>query len=349
MLASIGGIGEAEAGDDTGQPNIWIELGGQLEQYNSTQEPFSAAFLLKPPPAFETVTPLEAQKPPRFAIGGDAKLTFEPAGTDWVFSASVRYGRSNGDKTVQQMTLYPSVQIGQWYHIEPLYEDNYATTKVKYDESHAVVDFQAGKDVGLGLFGRKGTSIFSLGVRYAQFASRTTVDIRNRPDLHVNYWATSNGNKFPMKYYHAYHLAGQSARSFHAVGPSLSWDVSAPFAGNPESTEFTLDWGVKAAVLFGRQKAAVSHHTSGHYLKKYHHYYPTTPYQISPAPRNSVRSVMIPNIGGFAGVSVKWPNAKVSLGYRADFFFGAVDGGIDTRALKTLGLNGPYASISVGL
>jgi len=39
----------------------------------------------------------------------------------------------------------------------------------------------------------------------------------------------------------------------------------------------------------------------------------------------------------------------VSLGYRADFFFGAVDGGIDTRVSKTLGLNGPYATISVGL
>ena len=43
------------------------------------------------------------------------------------------------------------------------------------------------------------------------------------------------------------------------------------------------------------------------------------------------RTVIVPNLGGFAGVSYCFPDAKLSLGYRADFFFGAMDGGIDTR------------------
>jgi len=34
-------------------------------------------------------------------------------------------------------------------------------------------------------------------------------------------------------------------------------------------------------------------------------------------------------------VSVKYPNAKFSFGYRADFFFGAMDTGIDARRQKT--------------
>ncbi|HVP85004.1 MAG TPA: hypothetical protein VMS78_09800 [Rhizomicrobium sp.] len=41
--------------------------------------------------------------------------------------------------------------------------------------------------------------------------------------------------------------------------------------------------------------------------------------------------------------------AKVSLGYRADFFFGAMDGGIDTRESYNRNFYGPYASISIGL
>ena len=49
------------------------------------------------------------------------------------------------------------------------------------------------------------------------------------------------------------------------------------------------------------------------------------------------------------GVSVKYPNVKFSLGYRADFFFGAVDAGIDERRTKDLGFHGPFASISIGL
>ena len=61
------------------------------------------------------------------------------------------------------------------------------------------------------------------------------------------------------------------------------------------------------------------------------------------------RSVVVPNVGGFAGLSVKYPNVKVSFGYKADFFFGAMDGGIDVRRTEDVGFHGPYASVSIGL
>ena len=57
----------------------------------------------------------------------------------------------------------------------------------------------------------------------------------------------------------------------------------------------------------------------------------------------------MPNVGGFAGVSYRYSAAKISLGYRADFFVGAVDGGIDTHKSETLGFYGPFAAISFGL
>jgi hypothetical protein len=51
-----------------------------------------------------------------------------------------------------------------------------------------------------------------------------------------------------------------------------------------------------------------------------------------------VRSVVVPNLGAFAGLSMKYTNARLSLGYRADFFFGAVDGGIDQHKSYNFGL-----------
>jgi|HubBroStandDraft_2_1064218.scaffolds.fasta_scaffold44336_3 hypothetical protein len=42
-------------------------------------------------------------------------------------------------------------------------------------------------------------------------------------------------------------------------------------------------------------------------------------------------------------------NFKVSAGYRADFFFGAMDGGLDTAKKENVGFYGPFATISVGL
>ncbi len=61
------------------------------------------------------------------------------------------------------------------------------------------------------------------------------------------------------------------------------------------------------------------------------------------------RGVIVPNVGGFAGLSVKYPNAKVSFGYKADFFFGAMDGGIDVRRTEDVGFHGPFATVSIGL
>jgi len=39
----------------------------------------------------------------------------------------------------------------------------------------------------------------------------------------------------------------------------------------------------------------------------------------------------------------------VSLGYRADFFFGAMDTGIDTAKRTTTGFFGPFATVSIGI
>ena len=61
------------------------------------------------------------------------------------------------------------------------------------------------------------------------------------------------------------------------------------------------------------------------------------------------RNVTVPNLGGYAGLSVNYSNAKISFGYRADEFFGAMDGGQATAKKENRGFYGPYANISIGL
>jgi hypothetical protein len=131
----------------------------------------------------------------------------------------------------------------------------------------------------------------------------------------------------------------------------LSWTSSAPLLGDKDRADLSLDWGINAALLFGRQKAKTSHETAAYYENgKYLRGAGFEPlYTHGPFHKTRSHSVIVPNLGGFAGLSVNYPNAKISLGYRADFFFGAVDAGIDARQTKTLGFHGPFATLSIGL
>jgi hypothetical protein len=224
----------------------------------------------------------------------------------------------------------------------------------QHQESHTILDFSAGKDVGLGLFGKEGSSTLSFGVCYAQFGSKMTFDARARPDLQFKYFPSAGApsrNVFP--YFRTYHVIGNASRSFHGLGPSLSWNGSAPVAGDRRTGELAFDWVANTAILFGKQKAHVRHQETGHYVSAAAFLQGThIPYTVSyqnTGGHDTDRSVTVPNVGGFVGAKWRIENLKVSIGYRADFFFGAVDGGIDTVKKENVGFYGPFASISVGL
>jgi len=371
LLASISGIQQARA-EDADRPTVWIELGADLERVDGGQQTFAPAFVVNNPgsTAFDPVSPAEAQKPPSFSFGGEAKLSIQPEGSNWIFSAAVRYGRANSTTKIHQTAknepLYEHVVfVGPHqskYHellapqeITP-FVANFLAVTAKQGESHAVVDFLAGKDVGLGLFGRSGSSVLNVGVRFAQFTSSMQSSIQARPDLKfpVVHFPTPVhtpwiGTAFDQTY-HQYVATAESARSFRGIGPSLSWTASAPFVGNQESGDVSLDFGANAAVLFGRQKANVQHQTSavGFACGPFSECAGTPGYDNPLVARRRSRTVIVPNVGGFAGLSIQRANAKISFGYRGDFFFGAMDTGFDTAKHSMVGFYGPFANISVG-
>ena len=345
LAAYVASCAVAHAGD-ADDPMFWLEFGGQFELMKGTSRTFVAPFMLVDPvPApYLRGSPTENQRAPNFAFGGEGKLSFQPENSDWIFSAGIRYGRSHGNRhvhhqTSQHFSVYVSTR-GKLYtgsRLVAALQD----TKARHDEHHAIVDFEAGRDVGIGAFGRESTWTLSAGVRFAHLSANSSLDIRARPSLGTSP-PTRRGNTFVTAY--QYIMSAHAARGFHGVGPLVSWSGSAPLAGNLDHGELTLDLGVDGAFLFGRQTARTDHAT-----KAYHFSYFAYPQLYNTAhASNRSRSVTVPDADGFAGVSWRTQTAKISFGYRADILFGAMDTGIDAAKKSNVTFNGPYVSISVG-
>lgn len=353
-LALLIAVSTKARAEDAARPTVWIELGGQLDSMESGQQQFAPPFILATPrPAPETVSPLSVGHAPRRSFGGEGKISFEPEDTNWVFSAAVRFGRSNAHKHLHQQSYptqpkFPPFTPSGFAPFQ--YALPFSDADRKDSESHTVLDFQVGKDVGVGMFGRDGSSVISLGVRFAQFGSKSHSAFKSQPDFHPSY-KYFYGLKLPVgEHYHTNQATAATTRSFQGVGPSISWNASAPFAGNTEDGEIAFDWGVNGAVLFGRQKTISHHQTTGRYHKSGGYDVPkTTRYRNTPPDQLRSRSVIVPNVGAFAGLSFRYDAAKLSFGYRADFFFGAMDGGIDTQQSEDRNFYGPFATVSIGL
>ena len=205
------------------------------------------------------------------------------------------------------------------------------------------MDFAVGRDVGIGIFGRDGTGTVSAGVRLAQFNSRSSSTIGADP--HVNFVT-----EVSQKYHNLYDIKETEERSFHGMGPEVMWDASQPVWGDPENGEIAIDWGVNAGILFGRQ--SVHTHSKTFYCHvpdidfgQGHCTAPST--QTSSMTRS--RRATVPDLGGYIGASMKYHNAKLSFGYRADHFFGAMDGGQTAAERYDRGFYGPYMNVTVGL
>ncbi|HUJ02726.1 MAG TPA: hypothetical protein VLW75_03745 [Rhizomicrobium sp.] len=320
---------DAARADDTSRPVIWLEAEGQFSLLSDNEVAYTPPFVLNS--QFDIASKIARKRPPSEWDEG-AKITLQPSDSDWIVSLGILYGKTHRSEAKHQYTKHTG---GYWSK----YYTGIQSAKGSSSEKHFIVDFEAGKDFGLGMFGHEGSSVLSAGVRYAQFNSRTSLNLHS---------VTPN---VPSSYY-LFNAGFQAKRKFTGIGPAISWDASANLAGNETDGAISLDWGVNGALLFGRQRTKVQHHktaTYQEYSAKYYFYpaYRYTVYHTAASPSRS-KNVTVPNLGGYAALSLRYSNAKVSLGYRADYFFGAIDGGIDASKKEDRSFNGPFASISIG-
>jgi len=346
------------AADEVERPAVWIELGGQLERLVGNQEVFSLPFLNSfDEHGFASVLPV--QRGAHYSSGIEGTLELDPRGTDWIFSASVRYGRSNASRSRYQRQPEPLVSGRTLYgrplqtHLDPAPHLNASS---KNAETHAVVDFSAGRDVGVGLLSKFDQSKVSFGIRIAQFTSNTRANINGVP---IVFRSGTNAGAIGGVFTSHRHFSGYAdvLRSFRAVGPSITWTASTGISRPAEDKALNFDWGINASLLFGRQKVHGRSDAAELHYKTFLHistfafdFYKgvASSYQ-QPHSLARSRSVIVPDVGGFAAVSFRYASAKVTLGYRGDFFFGAMDDGINARKSSDIGFYGPFATISIGL
>jgi|SRR5580692_1360081 hypothetical protein len=315
-------------------PILWIEVGGSFDQINESNT------LWLPPnitPAISNPRSEPFGKLPSIGYDTDLKLSFAPENSDWIFSASMRYGRAqHGPRHLHDQT-YKSLGSGGGKYLLSNYD--FINAYQQSRSTHAILDFTAGKDFGLGLLGH-GKSTINFGVRIAQMTENAHGQLTAFTNASAKYSPGEVGHKAQLLV----------SRSFNGIGPSVAWDASAPMVGSL-SDGFSFDWGANAAFLFGRQKANVHLHTQDarYYAgTNYMNGIPTILTHQTKDP-SRVKTVVVPNIGGFAGLSWHLPSVKVSLGYRADFFFGAIDGGLASSKSETRGFYGPFANVSIGI
>ena len=264
----------AAMADDADHGQLWIEFGGQMELLQGFSAPVIAPFMtVTPTPDIYKGFPFaDSQRAPRFAFGEEGKISWQPENSDWIFSAGIRYGRSHANKHTHKQAAAPPILFTKHYSafgypgtyppylIYPTKADLLADTKAHFQESHLVLDFTAGKDVGLGLFGREGTSTINAGVRIASFTAHSEANISGRPAINIP------TGRYITKYYGFIRIEDTSitfdqyrmqahAQPASKVCLTLSWDASAALAGNEQDGELTFDWGINAALLFGKQRA----------------------------------------------------------------------------------------------
>jgi hypothetical protein len=340
---SSGSLARAE---DSNHPVLWLELGGQFDSLTDPSEIWVPGNL--PPVIDHPVAPV-AKQTPRIGYDMNGAITLQLPGSDWNLSAAIQYGKAKkGPKFAHDQTYQTHFNGHKYVPTTYAFTDMHAVEETK----HVILDFSAGRDVGLGLFGGHGHSTVNLGVRVAQFRERTDGHMTAQVSVPVKYAGLYVEGKTLDSYL-------RSSRSFEGLGPSIAWSGSVPIAGSPEDG-LAIDWGANAALLFGRQKAKAQTHTHkseivgvtfASSVPGLGNFYQPIFAQLSNVTEPNVRSknVTVPNLGGLVGLSFRKGDAKISFGYKADFFFGAIDGGIATAKKENRGFYGPFASISIGI
>jgi hypothetical protein len=303
-------------------------------------------------------SPEEYEKAPKSGFDWQGKLALQLPDSDWMLTAGIRYGRSGRNKLVHGSEI-PGTRTKEKLiltkYCDSPFVSNYdichsganrkfIDARTAQSEQHAIMDFEAGVNVGIGLFGSNGQGTISGGLRMAQFKSNALSDINSDPE----YFFEPTG-----EYHNVYESRNAEERSFHGVGPEVTWEANQTVWGAPSTGEISLDWGLNAAVLFGRQSMNAKHFTS------YCHVNGVSggrtgcvtalPSHTRVKTTRRTRRKIVPNLGGYIGASARYNNAKLSFGYRADTFFGAMDGGQEAAKDYNRGFYGPYMNVSIGL
>ncbi|MGE5501190.1 MAG: Lpg1974 family pore-forming outer membrane protein, partial [Ignavibacteriales bacterium] len=310
--------------------------------------------------------PLDTQNDLGWGSGGGAKLTWQPDPTGWNLSAAIRYGRAHGATQRHSKQALDQICIsaygldvcddpssGNIYLNGHLYHSagnkyNYTDTRARNEEGHTIVDFEVGKDVGLGVVSSRLTSHLDAGLRYADLKSSSAAVLHGRPDLYLNLLYL----KYPP-HFHKFGADIVAQRKFEGVGPVVNFDTDLRLFGAPDAAgQVDLELGLGGGVLFGRQTA----HVRGRQYGAYRSGFLTVnidAFDLSPPYNDAIdlsrsKNVSVPTVNANLGLSYTLGGVKVSGGYRMERYYKVIDGGYMERKAYDRNVDGVYAKVSIG-
>lgn len=288
-------------------------------------------------------------------FAGELWLSFRPQGGPWAVSAGARSGKTSmsawaheTETDLPEILKYPGSD-----DTDSPDQPNFVSVRAERHEEFAIVDFEVGRDVGLGFLGEGSESHVAVGLRYAQFKSNTTdVTMDGMPNRYDPPYAVG-------KYYNAdtFEADFESRREFQGWGPSASWTASKRLFGSERAGHVALDWALGGGVLFGKQETEVDYDVASRY-----YVWPAFGLSQSPPGRGNPQDeeldeasherednlAVVPFADLDLGLSYKLERLRVSLGYKLEEYFGAIDGGVDERRVYDRTFHGPYLRVSVG-
>lgn len=291
--------------------HIYVDAGGQ---YSMTGGHTALPFL------FDVFSP-------NFKIGvkngWDARGDVALQSGNWYLTLSANFGRTGTSKAegFSTKTFTHSLHLRRAHNTTHKYIHS---PGAKYDESHVVVDFTLGKDVGLGMFGLDGSSIISLGVRYNHFVGRTRANIHYF--TRYNYFTKSGATTGTST---THHILRKTNQQFVGWGPVLTWKGKAPL-----EPDFAFAWGLSVAAVVGGRS------------------YETTTENADKSLTRVIirhREIVSPQFGGYVGLVWQMPDSPLdfTVGYRGDAYFDVIDKGNELFGGKYGNriIHGPYAQI----
>ncbi len=248
--------------------------------------------------------------------GYDTRADLALQSGDWYLTLSANFGRTGGSKSaISQDAKYSSTG----FYGTNFYTHFHRAGVAKHNESHTVVDFTLGKDVGLGMVGLDGSSIVSLGVRYMHFVGRTRSSLyystfyRNSKYIGSPFFTTIGGSSF-----YSTSFSRQLDRQFVGWGPVLTWKAKAPLA-----PDFAFSWGLTAAAVIGGRSFEVDGVQIRH------------------------KTIVSPQVAGYLGLNWQMPDCPLDLtvGYRGDAYFNIVDSGFSIVKYGDRISHGPFVQV----
>ena len=158
----------AESSSPADVPTLWLSVDAQAEQLSADNETFAPAFFTLPHAGPHAGAGLGLQRPPQLGFDLNVEALVQPQNSDWSFKASLKYGRALSEKKLRLTAPLHYYTFGNVNQHPPYYNGD-ATSR----DSHAIVDFKAGRDLGIGLLDTGSQSSINFGVRFAQLQSRS--------------------------------------------------------------------------------------------------------------------------------------------------------------------------------